>query len=434
MNDVHELSVDELSSSTEETSKSLEISITKIATTIKLAMGIVTIGDIFPNLAGTIKLVCHSCDNQNSFSKLKLSKDKKTLVGVMFIGKSQFIENDCFLVKSKLYKSVLKYKIFSIQIENESQRELITGEFNKWFNQFASSINIQFKLFNKERKQQEQLSCCFPVRQKKMMCIANSPRMPDALELSMMSKSKYSNYVDHTSSSDYSGDVAEYAHATQLSMSKSESLNSLVLIPEKDYVIKFGSCAPQIIPSHAISDKYISPISDNEPISPLSCDSVHVATYYSPPPPPSSLSQEMNDALYYHPNQILRKQISKSRLYVQSPLPIENSLIESELVENKSNTLNKFDMCKNLIKDNGKKSKQDKQQMDKLIKELDFTNCKSYMLRMHRPLPTTPLMSPPSSPSSPSSPLPHTPLMSSPLPPTPIVVSKNNIMSVITDV
>ena len=406
MNDVHELSVDELSSSTEETSKSLEISITKIATTIKLAMGIVTIGDIFPNLAGTIKLVCHSCDNQNSFSKLKLSKDKKTLVGVMFIGKSQFIENDCFLVKSKLYKSVLKYKIFSIQIENESQRELITGEFNKWFNQFASSINIQFKLFNKERKQPEQFSCCFPIKQKKkMICIANSPRMPDALELSMMSKS--------------------------------ESLTSLVPRPEKDYVIKVGSCAPQIIPSHAISDKYISPMSDNEPISPLSCDSVHVGTYYSPPPPPSSLSQEMNDALYYHPNQILRKQISKSRLYVQSPLPIENSLIESELVENKSNTLNKFDMCKNLIKDNSKKSKQDKQQMDKLIKELDFTNCKSYMLRMHRPLPTTPLMSSPSPNSSPSphsSPLPPTPLISSPSPPTPIVVSKNNIMSVITDV
>ena len=31
----------------EETSKSLDISISKIATTIKLAMGIVTIGDIF---------------------------------------------------------------------------------------------------------------------------------------------------------------------------------------------------------------------------------------------------------------------------------------------------------------------------------------------------------------------------------------------------
>ena len=190
MNEVQELSVDELSSSTEETSKSLEISISKIATTIKLAMGIVTIGDIFPNLASTIKLVCHSCDNQNSFSKLKLTNDKKTLVGVMFIGKSQLIENDCFFVKSRLYKSVLKYKIFSIQIENESQRELITGEFNKWFKQFASSINIQFKMFNKERKEQEQLSCCFPKKQKKMVCIANAPRMPDALELSMMSKSE----------------------------------------------------------------------------------------------------------------------------------------------------------------------------------------------------------------------------------------------------
>lgn len=429
MNEVQQLSVDELSSSTEETSKSLEISITKIATTIKLAMGIVTIGDIFPNLAGTIKLVCRSCDNQNSFSKLKLSKDKKTLVGVMFIGKSQFIENDCFFVKNGLYKSVLKYKIFSIQIENESQRELITSEFNKWFNQFASSINIQFKLFNKERKQQEQLSCCFPVRQKKMMCIANSPRMPDALELSMMSKSECSNYIAPTSSRDYieaetshvySGDVAEYAHATQLCMmDSSEPLNSMVTGPLKDYVIKDGSGSPQMLPSRGISDNSISSLSDNEYISPLSCDSVRVGTCYSPPPSPS-LSQKMNDALYYHPNKIVRKQISKSRLYVQSPIPIENSLNETELVENKSNTLNKFDMCKNLIKDNGKKSKHEKKQMDKLIKELDVTNCKSYMLRMPGPLNAIKES--------------VTPLMSSPSPPTPIVVSKNNTISLITEV
>ena len=44
---------------------------------------------------------------------------------------------------------------------------MITREFNKWFNQFTSSINIQFKTFNKERNEQEQLSCCFPKKQKK---------------------------------------------------------------------------------------------------------------------------------------------------------------------------------------------------------------------------------------------------------------------------
>ena len=398
MNEVQELSVDELSSSTEETSKSLEISISKIATTIKLAMGIVTIGDIFPNLAGTIKLVCHSCDNQNSFSKLKLTNDKKTLIGVMFIGRSQLIENDCFFVKSTLYKSVLKYKIFSIQIENESQRELITGEFNKWFKQFASSINIQFKMFNKERKEQEQLSCCFPKKPKKMVCIANSPRMPDALELSMMSKSE---------------SASEFIPRQRATITR--WLEAGPTLPR-------GAHAPPYSP-------YSSDSSLVEPVSPISRHSVNVgATYSSPSPDTTTLGKEERDALYYHPNQIMRKKVSNSRLSVQSPLAYEHHLvlcetneskiIENELIENKTNTLNKFDMCKNLIKDTGKKSKQEKKQMNKLIKELDFTKCKSYMLRVPKPLlaikgPTTP--TPP------------------PSPPTPIV-RKNNIMATITEV
>ena len=395
MNEVQELSVDELSSSTEETSKSLEISISKIATTIKLAMGIVTIGDIFPNLAGTIKLVCHSCDNQNSFSKLKLTNDKKTLIGVMFIGRSQLIENDCFFVKSRLYKSVLKYKIFSIQIENESQRELITGEFNKWFKQFASSINIQFKMFNKERKEQQQLSCCFPKKQKKMVCIANAPRMPDALELSMMSKS-----------------ASEFIPRERTTITR---------WLEAGGTLTHSAHAPPYSP-------YSSDSSLAEPVSPISTHSVNVGGTYSSPSPDATLGKEERDALYYHPNQIMRKKVSNSRLSVQSPLVCEhhlvlcetneNKIIESELIENKSNTLNKFDMCKNLIKDDSKKTKQEKKQMHKLIKELDNTNCKSYMLRVPKPLlaikgPTTP--TPP------------------PSPPTPIV-RKNNIMATITEV
>jgi len=397
MNEVQELSVDELSSSTEETSKSLEISISKIATTIKLAMGIVTIGDIFPNLASTIKLVCHSCDNQNSFSKLKLTNDKKTLVGVMFIGKSQLIENDCFFVKSRLYKSVLKYKIFSIQIENESHRELITGEFNKWFKQFASSINIQFKMFNKERKEQQQLSCCFPKKQKKMVCIANAPRMPDALELSMMSKSE--------SASEF--------------------------IPRERATITRWLEAGGTLPRIAHAPPYSSDSSLGEPISPISTHSVDVGTAYSSPSPDATtLGKEQRDALYYHPNQIMRKKVSNSRLSVQSPLVCEHHLvlcetneskiIESELIENKSNTLNKFDMCKNLIKDNSKKTKQEKKQMHKLIKELDNTNCKSYMLRVPKPLLAIKDQSTPT----------PSPQESTPVP----IVRKNNIMATITEV
>ena len=397
MNEVQELSVDELSSSTEETSKSLEISISKIATTIKLAMGIVTIGDIFPNLASTIKLVCHSCDNQNSFSKLKLTNDKKTLVGVMFIGKSQLIENDCFFVKSRLYKSVLKYKIFSIQIENESQRELITGEFNKWFKQFASSINIQFKMFNKERKEQEQLSCCFPKKQKKMVCIANAPRMPDALELSMMSKSE--------SASEF--------------------------IPRERTTITRWLEAGPTLPRGAHAPHYSSDSSLGESVSPISTHSVNVgATYSSPSPDTTTLGKEERDALYYHPNQIMRKKVSNSRLSVQSPLAYEHHLvlcetneskiIKSELIENKSNTLNKFDMCKNLIKDDSKKTKQEKKQMHKLIKELDNTNCKSYMFRVPKPLlAIKDQFSPTPSPQE-----------STPVP----IVRKNNIMATITEV
>ena len=387
-----------LSSSTEETSKSLDISISKIATTIKLAMGIVTIGDIFPNLASTIKLVCHSCDNQNSFSKLKLTNDKKTLVGVMFIGRSQLIENDCFFVKSRLYKSVLKYKIFSIQIENESQKELITGEFNKWFKQFTSSINIQFKMFNKERREQEQLTCCFPKKQKKMVCIANAPRMPDARELSMMSKSKSASEVRSTQRAA----ITRWLGATPVRTGNPPSYSS-----------------------------YSSGSSLGEPVSPISTHSIKVAGCYSPSPSPNTtLSKEERDALYYHPNQIMRKKVSNSRLSVQSPLPYDHQLalcetaekkvIESELIENKTNTINKFDMCKNLIMDNGKKTKQEKKQMDKLIKELDNTNCKSYMLRVPKPL--LAIKGPPSPSPSPQE--------STPVP----IVRKNNIMATITEV
>ena len=328
-------------------------------------MGIVTIGDIFPNLSNAIKLVCHSCDNQNSFSKLKLSNDKKTLVGVMFIGKSQIIENDCFFVKSRLYKSVLKYKIFSIQIENESQREMITREFNKWFNQFTSSINIQFKTFNKERNEQQPISCCFPKKQKsKNVCIANAPRIPDALELSKMSKSESTKHLR-----DIQREALTRWHGADLS--------------------RLG------VPTDSI---YSSESSLGEPVSPISTQSVKVGASYSRSPSPNTITpeKEQRDALYYHPNQIMRKKVSNSRLSVQSPLQYEHQLalcekyerklIESELIENKTNTLSKFDMCQNLIQDQGKKSKQEKKQMNKLIKELDNTNCKSYMLRVPKPL------------------------------------------------
>lgn len=357
MSDVRELSVDELSSSTEETSKSLEISISKITTTIKLAMGIVTIGDIFPNLLGTIKLVCHSCDNQNSFSKLKLTNDKKTLVGVMFIGKSQVLENDCFFVKSRLYKSVLKYKIFSIQIENESHRELITGEFNKWFKQFTSTINIEFKLFNKERNQQQQLSCCFP-NKKKMVYLADSPPIPNALELSKMSRSESQRKFQRVPPCDYE----KAAAACALSVSYE---------PEPNYYLP---SAPSDL-CEAGSDKTSERV----------------------------MVKSMEEEICYR-DMCGPPQAGESWSYVQSPMPIDDT--ESHLVENRLNTLNKFDMYKNLVKVKGKKNKQEKKQMDKLINDLssDLVDCKSYRLKLPKPIlaikaPKTP--SPPLSPSSP---------------------------------
>ena len=92
----------------------------------------------------------------------------------------------------------------------------------------------------------------------------------------------------------------------------------------------------------------------------------------------------------------MRKKVSNSRLSVQSPFQYEHQLalcekyekkiIESELIENKTNTINKFDMCQNLIQDQGKKTKQEKKQMNKSLKELDNTKCKSYMLRVPKPL------------------------------------------------
>lgn len=318
MNEVDELSVDEISSSVEESCKSLDVSISRIAKTIQLALGIITIGDIFPNISGTIELVCQCSHSKNSFSKLKLSNDGKCLIGIMFIGKSASSENDCFFFKRRMYKSILNYKLFSIQITDKTQKQMISREFNKWFEQFTNSIHTQFDEFNFKRNNNIELNCCF--------------RRMKGAALSGIDVQDLHNYLPVNDIKDESDD--------------------------EDNVVN--------------DDNSIS-VRCSLPPAPCSV-SDEDENVYSPYRNETRKYAVNNDSLYYHPDKIkelkqmtLKASALMDRSYVQSPLPI---IEKSELIEDKTTTI------KSKVKKENKKLTKEQQ---KILKNL---NCKSYTLKV----------------------------------------------------
>lgn len=155
--------VKELSNTIVKESISLDVSVRRIMKVVSLAMGVVNISDII-NVGDTVNLLVDKCCTNPSFSYIDLNEEGTQLYGVMFYGKTLSINGDCFFCKFKKYKTIFKYRLFSITVSknNQSQIEKIKNEFDKWFEKFTNGIENLFDNYQEEKNRtiDFSFSCC----------------------------------------------------------------------------------------------------------------------------------------------------------------------------------------------------------------------------------------------------------------------------------
>ena len=115
-------------------------------------MGVVNISDII-NVGDTVNLLVDKCYFNPSFSYIDLNEEGTQLYGVMFYGKTLSINGDCFFCKFKKYKTIFKYRLFSITVSknNQSQIEKIKNEFDKWFENLLMVLKIYSIIIKKKK-------------------------------------------------------------------------------------------------------------------------------------------------------------------------------------------------------------------------------------------------------------------------------------------
>ena len=155
--------VKELSNTIVKESISLDVSIKRIMKVVSLAMGVVNIDDI-ANIGDTVNLLVDKCCTNPSYSSIDLNEEGTQLYGIMFYGKTLSINGDCFFCKFKKYKTIFKYRLFSITVSknNQSQIEKIKNEFDKWFEKFTNGIENLFDDYQEEKNRTIDFSfgCC----------------------------------------------------------------------------------------------------------------------------------------------------------------------------------------------------------------------------------------------------------------------------------
>lgn len=189
--------VNEFSSDLEEINKSVDVSVTNIAKCIKIAMGEFTgIAELFNNIDGTISLVCKNSGTANNFSKLQISKDCKSLLGVMFIGKTVRTTKKCFLVNYGRNLTKLHFRLFSIVANDPEQINIIHKNFNERFNTISNQLHDDFENYDKKVKvnRLNTFKCCMTARDRSISIpLASMPinNLNDELNDNMDIKTAY---------------------------------------------------------------------------------------------------------------------------------------------------------------------------------------------------------------------------------------------------
>lgn len=151
--------VNEFSSDLSEKNVNIDMSVSNIVKCVKIAMGEFTgIADLFNNLDGTISIVCQDSDVVNNFSKLEMSPDGKSLLGVMLVGKTKKTKKGWFIFKYSWYSTNFHFRLFSIVADNEEQIKQIHNNFNERFN--SISHKLKNELQNHDRRVKLALNCC----------------------------------------------------------------------------------------------------------------------------------------------------------------------------------------------------------------------------------------------------------------------------------
>ena len=223
-----------------------------------------------------------------------------------------------------MYKSVLNYKLFSIQITDKTQKQIISREFNTWFKKFTDSIDGQYDEYNKKRNNNIEFNCCFPKRKSDDWNVSNTVLYKNL----SFNDIKEQNLVSAPCS------IVPEQYAKE-----PETVKNLVSAP----------CS-------VVPEQYAK-----EP------ETVKNNDLYTE----NDINEKINDdVLFYHPQKIKEMVIKKNLLDGRSNLQSPLSLIEkSELVENKKATIK-----------TKKKNKLTKEQK-KILKK---SNCKSYTLKVSK--------------------------------------------------
>lgn len=146
-------SINEFESIIVENNYDLNISIKNITHSIKLILGeFKGLLELFSDLDNTLDILCSNFEEENSFNKLQLADDNKTLLGVLLKCKTTVKNKNCILSKFSSYQTIFHFTILSSITSNQEQSIELEKHFNKRFNNLTETIDDKFHLYNKKNK------------------------------------------------------------------------------------------------------------------------------------------------------------------------------------------------------------------------------------------------------------------------------------------
>jgi len=128
-----------------ESSYNLDVSISNITKTLRIFLGqFPGILELFNSFDNTIQLLLQDSTVENSFSKIDLSEDEKTLVGINLVGISKLNTKNCFFSMCNTFDSYIHFELISIITNKNSDIEKIKTEFDKALNKNIISFDSKF--------------------------------------------------------------------------------------------------------------------------------------------------------------------------------------------------------------------------------------------------------------------------------------------------
>nr|QFG74416.1 MAG: hypothetical protein [Megaviridae environmental sample] len=233
-----------------ENNKCLNISINNIIKSLKLIMGEFSgILDLCKNIEGTVEILCKSFDEENYYNKMQLGDDNRTLLGILFAGKTTINNANCLLANCITYSTIFHFTIFSVVTIDNNHVKQIIEHFNTRFNNLSNVIDSKYKEYKDQQNKFKNKSTFNlfgrKLNKKSIECSVDTLRHPPVLYYSDFSNYVYPDPYSNTFNDSYYDDTDDtdefplvYNHNSNLDV-KDKSIdikNKLIIQPDKDFL------------------------------------------------------------------------------------------------------------------------------------------------------------------------------------------------------